>query len=94
MGLGRGSNNYARLMALKLLLLYVVEQDCQSIQIFGDSMNVIKWVPGEQNCHNLLLLALLKKLLGSRRRFVLFLVVISTRIRMWRLNCFLRKVYH
>ena len=40
-GMGRGSNNFAELMALKLVLLFVVEKDCHSLQVFGDSMIVI-----------------------------------------------------
>ena len=33
-GLGRGSNNFAELMALKLFLLFVVEQDFHYLQVF------------------------------------------------------------
>jgi hypothetical protein len=41
MGLGKGTNNYAELMALLLLLKTANEQGLHSIQFFGDSMNVI-----------------------------------------------------
>ena len=40
-GLGRGSNNFAELMVLKLLLLFGVEKNCHTLQVFGDSMIVI-----------------------------------------------------
>ena len=36
-GLGSGSNNYAELMSLRLLMLLALEQGCLSLQIFGDS---------------------------------------------------------
>lgn len=51
MGLGRSSNNYDNFFALNLLLLYVVERDCWAILIFEDSMKVINWASGAQNCH-------------------------------------------
>jgi ribonuclease HI len=44
MGLGPGSNNYVELMSLKLLLTFVGEKGITTIQIFGDSLNVINWV--------------------------------------------------
>ena len=42
-GLGRGTNNFAELMSLRLLLLFALEQGCLSLQVFGDSMLVIEW---------------------------------------------------
>ena len=60
-GLGRGSNNFAELMALKLLLLFVVEKDCHSLQFFGDSMIVIDWARGTSRCHVLRLLPILEE---------------------------------
>jgi len=54
MGLGKGTNNYAQLMALLLLLKTTNEQGLLSIQLFGDSMNVINWVKKTQCCHNLM----------------------------------------
>jgi hypothetical protein len=44
MGLGPGTNNYAELMALKLLLTFAGEKGINSLQIFGDSMVVINWI--------------------------------------------------
>lgn len=45
-GLGTGSNNYAEMSALKLLLCWLIQRNTFTIQIFGDSLNVIKWVNG------------------------------------------------
>ena len=42
-GLGRGTNNFAELMSLRLLLLFALEQGCLSLKVFGDSMLVIEW---------------------------------------------------
>jgi hypothetical protein len=39
MGLGFGSNNYAKLISLKLLYCLAKEKYINSLQIFGDSMN-------------------------------------------------------
>jgi ribonuclease HI len=50
-GLGAGTNNYAEIMALKLLLLFVVEKGCKTLQVFGDSMLIINWEKGVQRCH-------------------------------------------
>jgi ribonuclease HI len=49
MGLGKGTNNYAELMTLLLLLKIAKEYDLKSIQLFGDSMNVINWVQKTQH---------------------------------------------
>jgi hypothetical protein len=43
-GLGVGSNDYSEIMALKLLLLFVVEKECKILQVFGDSLLIINWV--------------------------------------------------
>ena len=40
-GLGRGSNHFSELMALKLLLLFTVEKGCHTLQVFGDSLIMI-----------------------------------------------------
>jgi ribonuclease HI len=60
MGLGRGTNNYVELLALKLLLLYAREKYILHIQIFGDSMNVINWARKHQICHNIFLIPILE----------------------------------
>lgn len=37
--LGSGTNNYAELMALKLLLMFVIEKGARSLQVFSDFDN-------------------------------------------------------
>lgn len=49
-GLGSGSNNYAELAALHLLLCWLLQRNISTIQIFGDSLTVIKWVNGNVSC--------------------------------------------
>ena len=43
-GLGKGSNNLAELLRLKLLLIFAVEKGCRSLNICGYLMNVINWI--------------------------------------------------
>ena len=40
LGLGTGTNNYAELMTLKLLLCFPNERNCRQLQVYGDSMHV------------------------------------------------------
>jgi ribonuclease HI len=61
MGFGAGTNNFAELMSLKLLLLFAKEKNVNSIQVFGDSQMVVKWVRNLQQCHNILLLPILEE---------------------------------
>lgn len=49
--IGRGTNNYAKLLNLKLLLLFVVEKGCRKLHIFGDSLNVTNWFNEINICH-------------------------------------------
>jgi ribonuclease HI len=60
MGLGSGTNNFAELMSLKLLL-FSKEKNVTSLQVFGDSQVVVKWVQNQQQCHNILLLPILEE---------------------------------
>lgn len=60
MGLGARTDNFSEVMALKLLLLSVVEKGVHTLQVFGDSMNVVKWI-NEQDYHNFLLVPLLEE---------------------------------
>lgn len=62
MGLGRGTNNYAELMSLKLLPLFTREKGIQQLQIFGDSMNVINWTRKHQTCHSIFLCPILEEI--------------------------------
>ena len=43
-GLGLGTNNFAELMAIKLLITLALKHEIHTLQIFGDSQLVIKWV--------------------------------------------------
>ena len=61
MGLGSGSNNYAELMALKLLLCFAIEINCKKLQVFGDSLVVINWINKIQKCRNTSLDALFEE---------------------------------
>lgn len=47
-GLGEGSNNFAELMSLKILLIFAVEKGVDNILVLGDSMNVVNWIKGIQ----------------------------------------------
>ena len=62
-GLGARSNNYSEIMALKLLLLFVVEKDCKTLQVFGDSLLVINWVNRIQICHISRLVTILEEVM-------------------------------
>ena len=55
MGLVSGSNNYAELQTLKLLLCWLLHKDIISVQIFGDSLNIVKWFNKEFICQKYLL---------------------------------------
>ena len=61
MGLGTRSNNYAELLALKLLLCFAIEKNCKRIQIFGDSLAILNWIDKTQRCRNLSLSALFEE---------------------------------
>jgi hypothetical protein len=43
-GLGGGTNNYSKIMALKLLILFAMEKGCKTLQVFRDSLLIINWV--------------------------------------------------
>jgi hypothetical protein len=53
--MGRGSNNFAELMELKLSLLMDSEKGAQMIQVFGDSLVVINKKEGSFSCDNFIL---------------------------------------
>ena len=52
-GLGLGTNNYAELCALKLLLFLARRNSLAKIHIFGDSQLVINWASGKFRLLNL-----------------------------------------
>ena len=68
MGLGEGTNNFAELMSLKLLLIFALEKGCNDLNFLGDSMNVINWINQIQECRHLRLAHILQaiRLLLSR----------------------------
>jgi ribonuclease HI len=62
MGLGSISNNYVELLALKLLILFAREKGVTSLQIYGDSLNVVNWTKKLQRCHTFLLVPLIEEI--------------------------------
>eukprot|EP00253_Pinus_taeda_P034952 PITA_34952 len=68
-GLGQGSNNYAKLSALHILMCWALKKNILSIQIFGDSMNVVKWVNGNSCCQNQILKAILDDIVSLKSHF-------------------------
>eukprot|EP00253_Pinus_taeda_P024814 PITA_24814 len=61
-GLGSGTNNFAELSALRLLLCWLIQRNTFTIQIFGDSLNAINWVNGKSSCKNQILKPMLEEL--------------------------------
>lgn len=61
-GLGTCSNNYAEMLAVKLLLCWLIQRNTHIIQIFGDSLNVIRWVNGQSTCKNQILKHILEEI--------------------------------
>jgi len=68
-GLGQGSNNFAELKALHLLLGWLVLRNVPEAQIFGDSMNTVRWFNGTQRCNNFTLLPLLREVSRLKNHF-------------------------
>eukprot|EP00253_Pinus_taeda_P026324 PITA_26324 len=62
-GLGQGSNNFAELKALHFLLCWLIFRNVRDVQIFGDSMNAVKWFNGTHQCRKFNLLPLLREVL-------------------------------
>lgn len=60
-GFGNGSNNYAELMALRMLLTKAWEWGSQSLQVFWDSKIILEWAKGTQNYNILRLRPLLEE---------------------------------
>ena len=73
LGLGEGSNNYVELLSLKLLLIFIAEEGCQRINIFGDSLNVINWIKGTQHCRQLRIENILLSVREAQNTFDTFL---------------------
>ena len=62
-GLGLGTNNYAELLALKLLITLALKNGVHTLQIFGDSQLVINWVSGKFRINNILLTQVLQEVI-------------------------------
>ena len=62
-GLGLGTNNFAELLALKLLTTLALKQGVQSLQVFGDSQLVINWISGKFRINNILLTQILHEVI-------------------------------
>ena len=71
-GLGEGTNNFAELMSLKLLLIFALEKGCNELNFLGDSMNVINWINQAQDCRHLRLAHTLYSIRLLLIRFVSF----------------------
>ena len=61
-GLGEGSNNFAEVMALKLILLLAVEKNIKRINIMGDSQLIINWANKISECHTLRLRPIIEEI--------------------------------
>lgn len=72
LGIGTGTNNFAELSALKLLLCWLMQRNIVTVQIFGDSLNVIKWVNGQSRCQNYILRPLLEEIQNLKFSFNVF----------------------
>eukprot|EP00253_Pinus_taeda_P010347 PITA_10347 len=68
-GLGLGTNNFAELAALRLLMCWSLHQNILRIQIYGDSLNVINWVLGKSICQNQILQVVLDEILSLKSHF-------------------------
>eukprot|EP00253_Pinus_taeda_P008065 PITA_08065 len=68
-GLGMGTNNFAELSALKLLLCWLIHRQVLQVQIFGDSSNVVNWVNGKFRCRNYMLMPLLAEIQNLKSSF-------------------------
>eukprot|EP00253_Pinus_taeda_P001986 PITA_01986 len=68
-GLGSGTINFAELSALHLLLCWLLQRNILTIQIFGDSQNVTKWVNGNASCQTQTLKPLLEEIMLLKLSF-------------------------
>lgn len=68
-GLVQGTNNYAELMAFKLHLTLASEKGITNLQIFGDSLLVMKWMRGENVMSKYLLQPLYDEIKGTISEF-------------------------
>jgi ribonuclease HI len=71
-GIGPGTNNFAELLSLKLLIAFAIEKGCLSLKVYGDSLNVINWIKGTQRCLNTRLVALVEDIARLQTSFDTF----------------------
>jgi ribonuclease HI len=69
--LGIGSNNYAELMALRSLMMLASAKGLNRLQIYGDSMLVIKWMNEDQQIQDITLQPLAIQLKENKSQFEL-----------------------
>ena len=72
MGQGAGTNNFAEIMSLKLLLIFATEKGIKRLTVLGDSMNVIKWTKQIQVCRNVRLANILQTIQAVIQTFDIF----------------------
>jgi ribonuclease HI len=68
-GIGPGTNNFAELLSLKLLIVFAIEKGCRTLKVFGDSLNVINWIKGTQRCLNTRLATLVEDIQRLQTNF-------------------------
>lgn len=68
-GFDEGTNNFAKLSALRLLLTKALEWGVNQLQIFRDSKIIINWANGFQHCHIVRLMPLLEEVLNLKQHF-------------------------
>lgn len=68
-GLGRGTNNFAEIMAVKLALSLAIEKAACEVQVYGDSQVVIKWMTGKFTCRNFILQPILAEIQTLKSSF-------------------------
>jgi ribonuclease HI len=68
-GFGTRTNNYVELMSLKLLIAFAIEKGCHSLNVFGDSLNVINWIKDTQRCTNTRLASLVEDIFRLQTTF-------------------------
>jgi ribonuclease HI len=71
-GFRPGTNNFAELMSLKLLIAFTIEKGCLSLKVYGDSLNIINWIKGTQRCLNTRLAALVEDITRLQTSFDTF----------------------
>jgi ribonuclease HI len=69
-GSGQGTNNFAKLMALKLSLILAAERGVSCLQVFSDSLLAINWLNEVDCLENFLLQPVRDEILAIKSSFV------------------------